>query len=163
MRSEEAEEVRAALLRAIDFFERARMYIVEDTLGDEEELEEEDDDEDMMSVDDDDEADDEQEAGVLMSASARARGKQRRDPKADEARRTRLEARRAARTEARRLYLQEAEEEKLQLSQYLAEALCSLANLTESKEQQEEYYRRAEAETGVRLFDEGDDEMDEGK
>ncbi|KAF9454419.1 hypothetical protein P691DRAFT_642964, partial [Macrolepiota fuliginosa MF-IS2] len=41
-----------------------------------------------------------------------------------------------------------ADVEKKQLSSLLAEALCSFANLTESEERQEEYYRRAEAETG---------------
>ncbi|KAF5360536.1 hypothetical protein D9756_005150 [Leucocoprinus leucothites] len=70
------------------------MHIVENMLGNEERHEEEDD-EDMMSVDKDDEADDKQEDGVLMSA--RTRGRQRRDPKADEAWRIpRLEARCAA-------------------------------------------------------------------
>jgi len=50
----------------------------------------------------------------------------------------------------------------LELSYLLAEALCSLANLTENKEQQEELYRRAEAETGISLFSE-DEGMDEDR
>lgn len=167
MQSEEAGEARAALTRAIELFERAKSFISAEASVEEEgeELANDDDNEDdVMLVDDDDDADDEHESGA--SVSARARGKQRRDSKVEDARRvSRLETKRASRAEANRLRQQEAEDERRQLSHLLAEALCSLANLTESKEQQEEYYRRAEAETGVKLFDEegdGNDNMDEG-
>lgn len=162
MQSEEAQEARDALVRAIEFFERAKSYIGEDTWVDEEETNEEDNEDDMMAVDEEDDADDEQEA--VTPLSARARGKQRRDPEMEEARRaSRLEAKRASRAEAHQLRQQEVEEERKQLSHLLAEALCSLANLTENKEQQEEYYRRAEAETGVKLFDNADESMDEDR
>ncbi|KXN86208.1 hypothetical protein AN958_10396 [Leucoagaricus sp. SymC.cos] len=91
MQSEDAEEARDHLLRAIEYFERAKSYIADDTL-----------------------------------------------------------------------FQQEAEEERSQISHLLAESLCSLANLTEDREQQEDFYRRAEAETDDKLFDDEDEEMDEG-
>jgi hypothetical protein len=160
IRSEDADEARSALLRAIDFFEKAKTYIAEYEDDDKEEDDEEENDDDQMIVDDNDDADDEQEGGAFMSA--RSRGKQRRDSKTDEDRSaSRLEAKRASRAEARRQYQDEAEEERTQISHLVAEALCSLANLTESKEQQEEYYRRAETETGVKLFGQDDEGMDE--
>lgn len=163
MQSEEAEEARDALTRAVEFLERAKSYVGEYTWVRGEEGVEEDNEDDVMVVDDDDDADDEQDTEASMSA--RARGKQRHDSRAEETRRTsHLEAKRASQAEAQKLRQQEAEEEKKQLSNLLAEALCSLANLTESEERQEEYYRRAEAETGVKLFgDEGNDSdsMDE--
>lgn len=172
MQSEEAGEARDALTRAIELFERAKSFISAETsveesgpsgagtgvvaAAGEEALNEDNNEDDVMLIDEDDDADDEQEGGEVGAfMSARARGKQRRDSRVEEARRTTTTSRLSS--DVKRLRQQETEEERRQLSQLLAEALCSLANLTESKEQQEEYYRRAEAETGMRLFDDDDD------
>jgi len=149
--SEEAQEARDVLLQAVDLLKEARMYVTDDTQNDEE-FEGEDNEDILMNIDDDDEeADDEKETGIMTSTYIR--GKKRQDLAASEARCT-------AQAEVRQCNLKEAEEEKLELSHLLAEALCSLANLTENKEHQEELYRRAETETGVSLFGE-DEDMDE--
>jgi len=152
LQSEEAQEARDALLQAVNLFKEARMYVIDDLPYDEQEPEGEDSADILMNIDDEgEETDDEEDAG--FGTGTRIRGKQRRDLVASE-------ARRITQAEARRSYLREAEEEKLELSYLLAEALCSLANLTENKEQQEELYRRAETETGISLFSE-DEDMDE--
>ena len=149
--SEEAQEARDVLLQAVDLLKEARMYVTDDTQNDEE-FEGEDNEDILMNIDDDDdEADDEKETGIMTSTHIR--GKKLQDLAASEARCT-------AQAEVRQCNLKEAEEEKLELSHLLAEALCSLANLTENKEHQEELYRRAETELGVSLFGE-DEDMDE--
>ena len=152
LQSEEAQEARDALLQAVTLFKEARMCVIDDLPYNEEEPEGEDTEDILMNTDDEgEETGNKEDAGV--TTSARIHGKQGRELVANEARRT-------AQAKARQSYLREAEEEKLELSYLLAEALCSLANLTENKEQQEELYRRAEAETGISLFNE-DEDMDE--
>jgi len=154
LQSEEAQEARDALLQAVNLFKEARMYVIDDLPYDEQEPEGEDTEDILMNIDDErEEADEKEDTGVMISALTR--GKQQQDLDASE-------ARRITQAEARWSYLREAEEEKLELSYLLAEALCSLANLTENKEQQEELYRRAEAETGISLFSE-DEDMDEDR
>jgi len=154
LQSEEAQEARDALLQAVNLFREARTYVIDDLPYDEQEPEGEDTGDILMNIDsEEEEADDKEDAGV--TTGTRIRGKQRRDLVANE-------ARHITQAEARRSYLREAEDEKLELSYLLAEALCSLANLTENKEQREELYRRAEAETGISLFSE-DDDMDEDR
>lgn len=178
MQGEEAGDARDALTRAIELFERAKSFISAESSVEEEksgagaaatttttgEEANEDNEDDVMLIDEDDDADDEQEGEEPVGAflSARARGKQRRDSRVEDARRTTTTTVSRLSSDVKRLRQQETEDERRQLSQLLAEALCSLANLTESKEQQEEYYRRAEAETGTKLFDDDDDDNDDG-